>query len=58
MDADRKGVGEDSRAYAGILAASNGLYLSTCCDNFKQNKIKSPFNEEPHIQFGIQSKNY
>lgn len=57
MDAE-KGAGVGSHACARIFAGFNGPYLSTRCDNFKQNKIKTPFNEELHIQFCIQSKNY
>lgn len=55
MDAERmrKVV---SYAYAMIFAGFNGPCLSTGCDNFKQNKIKSPLNGEPHIQYNIQSK--
>lgn len=57
MDAERKGR-VVLQAQAMIFAAFNGPHLSSYCDSFKQNKIKSPLNEEPHIQYSIQSKNY
>lgn len=57
MDAERRGSGgRTSPAFSGVFAAFNGPCLSPCCDNFKQNKIKSPFNEEPHTQFVFNQK--
>lgn len=52
-----EGVGRGiSCVFSGVFAAFNGPCLSPCCDNFKQNKIKSPFNEEPHTQFVFNQK--